>query len=85
MLTAEQARLLHEDPLTIQLDQIERAIKETILMNGTEVYYKTEFLCSKTIEILQSLGYKVYKRIIDEIYVTGETVISWEADNEETI
>ena len=78
MITAEQARLLAEDPLTIQLEQIERGIKETILMNGTEIYYKTEYLHPQAVEILEALGYKVYKRIIGEIYETGEVVISWE-------
>lgn len=78
MITAEQARLLAEDPLTIQLEQIERAIKETVLTNGTEIYYKTEYLHSQAIEILEALGYKVYKRIVNEVFTTGETVISWE-------
>lgn len=78
MITAEQARLLAEDPLTIQLEQIERAIKETILMNGTEIYYKTEYLHPQAVGILEVLGYKVYKRIVNEIFETGEVVISWE-------
>lgn len=80
MITAEQARLLAEDPLAIQLEQIERGIKETILMNGTEIYYKTEFLHPQAVEILEALGYRVYKRIVNEIFETGETVISWEED-----
>ena len=79
MITVEQARLLAEDPWIIQLEQIERAIKETVLMNGTEIYYKSEYLHPKAVEILEALGYKVYKRIVNEIFETGEVVISWEA------
>lgn len=76
MLTAEHARQLMDDPLTIQLEQIERGIKETILMRGTALYYKTEYLEPQVAEILKTLGYTVRERIING-FLTGETEITW--------
>ena len=48
------------------------AIKETIIMGGTCVYYNTDMLDECTIEWLRMLGYKV------QVEDCNITKISWE-------
>ena len=72
MISAAEARKLSKHVWTIQLEQIERAIKETITMGGTQVGYKSDMLDERTIEWLKLLGYKVE----DDGY--NWTKISWE-------
>ena len=72
MISAAEARKLSRHVWTIQLEQIERAIKETITMGGTQIGYKTDMLDKCTIEWLEILGYKVE----DDGY--NWTKISWE-------
>ncbi len=73
MINAAEARKLKENIWHIQLEQIERAIKETVIMGGTCIYYKTSLLNECTIEWLRMLGYKV------EAEGYGNTEISWES------
>ena len=72
MISAAEARKLKENIWRIQLEQIERAIEETICMGGTQVGYKTDKLDKYTIRMLNQLGYKVE----DDRY--NWTKISWE-------
>ena len=72
MISAVEARNLTKHIWLIQLEQIERAIKETIAMGGTCVWYSTAMLDNCTAEWLKFLGYKVEK----ENY--NNTKISWE-------
>ena len=74
MISAAEARKLSKRIWTIQLEQIERAIKETIIMGGTYVGYKTDALDECTIEWLKLRGYTVRtSECID-----NSTIISWE-------
>ena len=59
MISAAGARKLRNNIWHIQLEQIERAIKETITMGGTQIGYKTDMLNGDTIWWLKQLGYKV--------------------------
>ena len=72
MISAAEARKLSKHIWTLQLEQIERAIKETIIMGGTCIYYRTDMLDECTIEWLRLLDYKVQA----EDY--NNTKISWE-------
>ena len=72
MISAAEARKLKENIWRIQLEQIERAIKETITMGGTQIGYKTDKLNEDTIWWLETLGYKVE----DDGY--NWTKITWE-------
>ena len=76
MISAAEARRLTDKPWTIQLEQIERGIKETIIMGGTCIFYKTDKLCEETIEALREHGYFVYDRRVGTTW-TDESVISW--------
>ena len=76
MISAAEARRLRDNPCYIQLEQIERGIKETIIMGGTCIYYKTDKLCEETIEVLREHGYYVYGRRVGNSW-TDESVISW--------
>ncbi len=73
MISAAEARKLKDDIWRLQLEQIERAIKETITMGGTQIGYKTDMLNEDTIWWLKQFGYKVE----DDGY--NWTKISWEA------
>lgn len=74
MISAVEARKLKENIWCIQLEQIERAIKETITIGGTCIGYKTDALDERTIEWLKILGYNVQtSECID-----NSTIISWE-------
>ena len=79
MISAAEARDLANNISQIQLEQIERAIKETIIMGGTCIYYKTDKLFEETIEVLREHGYHVYTRRVS-ITWTDESVISWRED-----
>lgn len=77
MISAEEARELADNTCEIQLEQIERGIKETIIMGGNCIYYRANKLREDTIQQLRFLGYKVQKHIVNG-WVTDETEISWE-------
>lgn len=72
MMSAADARKLAQHIWMAQWEQIERAIKETIIMGGTCIYYKTDMLDKATIEWLKILGYKV------QVEDYNSTKISWE-------
>ena len=78
MISAAEARKLSKHRWTLQLEQIERGIKETIVSGGTCVWYFTDSLDERTIEWLKLLGYVVER----EAY--NNTKISWE-DCHETL
>ena len=72
MISAAEARNLSKQVWAIQLEQIERAIKETIASGGTCVWYRTDMLAEPTIGWLKLLGYKI------EVEKYNNTKISWE-------
>ena len=74
MISAAEARKLSKHIWTAQLEQIERGIKETIIMGGTSIGYKTDALDECTIEWLKLLGYNVHT----EGFRDNSTIISWE-------
>ena len=74
MISAAEARKLKNNICRIQLEQIERGIKETIIMGGTSIGYKTDALDECTIEWLKLLGYNVQTSEC----VDNSTIISWE-------
>lgn len=80
MISAAEARELANNISKLQLEQIERGIKETILAGGTStsIYYKTDKLDSSTIECLRGLGYKVRVRTQPNLWGCVDTEISWE-------
>ena len=79
MISAAEARDLAKTNIAqLQLEQIERGIKESIIMGGTRVHYKTEALNDLTIEYLRNLGYKVQPHLVGG-WDTDNTEISWEA------
>ena len=70
MISAAEARKLSKHVWTLQLEQIERAIKETIIMGGTCIYYETDMLKKETIEWLKRYrenANDVAKKEIDKI------------------
>lgn len=79
MISAAEARQLANNISQLQLEQIERGIKETILMGGTStsIYYKTDKLDKATIDTLINLGYKIKTQANSLGY--SDTEISWEA------
>ena len=78
MISAAEARKMSKKYIwAIQLEQIENAIKETIIMGGHCIYYKTDMLHAYTIEWLTHLGYRVQAQITNG-FITGQTEISWE-------
>lgn len=72
MMSAADARKLAQHIWMAQWEQIERAIKETIIIGGTCIYYRTDMLDECIIEWLKLLDYKVQA----EDY--NNTKISWE-------
>ena len=72
MISAAEARKLSKHIWVIQLEQIEKGIKETIASGGTCVWYSTDRLTEAAIEWLKLLGYKV------EAEKFNNTKISWE-------
>lgn len=77
MITAVEARRLANNLSQLQLAQIEQGIKESIIMGGTCIYYKTDKLEKSVVESLRDLGYKVQA----EDY--NSTKISWEDEDAE--
>lgn len=82
MISAEEARKLKNNICELQLEQIERGIKESIIAGGTSVYYKTDALKPETISQLVHLGYKVRTKNINE-WTTYDTEISWVEEEED--
>ena len=74
MISAAEARQLSKYTWIAQLEQIERGIKETIIMGGTCIGYKTDALDGCTIEWLKILGYSVQTSGC----IDNSTIISWE-------
>ena len=74
MISAAEARKLSNHVWIAQLEQVEGAIKEAIIMGGHSIWYKRSALREETIEWLKLLDYKIF----DEQY-TGVVEISWEA------
>lgn len=72
MISAAEARNYKDTIHQFQLDQIDRGIKESIIMGGSYLGYSTDLLATKTIEQLKLLGYKV------EAQDNNWTKISWE-------
>lgn len=72
MITAAEARQFKAHIWQYQLEQIDRAIKETIIAGGHECGYRADLLDERTIEQLRLLGYKV------EVADSPFTKISWE-------
>ena len=82
MINAEEARKLKNNICELQLEQIERGIKESIIAGGTSVYYQTDALKPETISQLVRLGYKVRTKKINE-WTTYDTEISWGEEDED--
>ena len=80
MISAAEARQFANNLSQLQLGQIERGIKETILMGGTStsIYYKTDKLEKATVEQLRNLGYKLKTQANSLGY--SDTEISWGDD-----
>ena len=78
MISAAEARALANNLFELQCEQIEREIKETILLGGTQtnIYYKTGKLNQIVLELIEALGYKVSTEENSLGY--SETKISWE-------
>lgn len=72
MISAVQARDYKDTIYQFQLDQIDRGIKESIIMGSHYLGYRTDLLATKTIEQLELLGYKVGAQD------NNWTKISWE-------
>ena len=72
MISAAEARKLSKHVWTLQLEQIEGAIKEAIIIGDHSIWYKRSALREETIEWLKLLGYTIF----DEQY-TGVVEISW--------
>lgn len=72
MISAVEARELANYISQLQLEEIERGIKESIILSSPYLGYRTDLLAAKTIEQLELLGYKV------EAQDNNWTKISWE-------
>lgn len=72
MISAAEARQFKERAWQYQLEQIDMAVKETIIAGGHECGYRADLLDERTIEQLRLLGYKV------EVADYHFTKISWE-------
>lgn len=72
MISAAEARQFKDNIWQYQLEQIDRAVKETIIAGGKECGYRADLLDEKTIEQLRLLGYNV--KVEDYSF----TRISWE-------
>lgn len=78
MISAAEARKLSKHVWVVQLEQIERAIKEAILIGRTHtsIYYQTGKLDQDILEFVKALGYKVITEENSLGY--SDTKISWE-------
>lgn len=77
MISAAEARDLTNNISQLQLEQIERCIKEAIL-NGrtsTSIYYKTGYLSTEVLGLLKTFGYFVSTKENSLGY--SDTEISW--------
>lgn len=77
MISAAEARELANDISQLQLEEIERGIKQTIILGGHAVYYTTDKLDPAVADLLINLGYKVQPYIVGG-FATCNTEISWE-------
>lgn len=77
MISAAEARELAKDISQLQLEEIERGIKQTIILGGHAIYYTTDKLEPVVADLLVNLGYKVQPYIVGG-FVTCNTEISWE-------
>ena len=77
MISAAEARKLAKDISQLQLEEIERGIKQTIILGGHAVYYTTDKLEPAVANLLRNLGYKVQPYMVGG-FVTCNTEISWE-------
>lgn len=78
MISAAEARELANNISQLQLEEIERGIKQTIILGGHAVYYTTDKLEQTVVNVLINLGYKVQPYIVGG-FTTCNTEISWEA------
>jgi hypothetical protein len=78
MISAEEARQLANNISQLQLEEIERGIKQTIILGGQAIYYTTDKLEQSVINTLIKLGYKIQPYIVGG-FTTCNTEISWEA------
>ena len=58
MISAAEARELANDISQLQLEEIERGIKQTIILGGHAVYYTTDKLEPTVADLLINLGYR---------------------------
>ena len=72
MISAAEARQFKEHAWQYQLEQIDRAVKETIIAGGHECGYRADLLDERTIKQLRFLGYRV------EVTDYHLATISWE-------
>lgn len=72
MISAVEARQFKDQVWQYQLEQIDRAVKETIIAGGHECGYRADLLDKRTIEELRRLGYKVQ---VEDYHFTK---ITWE-------
>ena len=80
MISAAEARYLTKYNIwQLQLEQIERGIKDTIIVGGHCIYFKTSELHDETIYYLRALGYKVEAKVIGP-WNSNDTEISWEEE-----
>lgn len=77
MISAAEARELANNISQLQLDEIERGIKQTVIMGGHAVYYTTDKLEPSVVNTLIKLGYKVQPYVVGG-FTTCNTEISWE-------
>lgn len=77
MISAVEARELAKDISQLQLKEIERGIKQTIILGGHSIYYTTDKLEQSVVNTLIELGYKVQPYIVGG-FATCNTEISWE-------
>lgn len=78
MISAAEARELANNISQLQLEEIERGIKQTIILGGHAIYYTTDKLEKSVVDTLIELGYKVQPYVVGG-FTTCNTEISWEA------
>lgn len=78
MISAAEARELANNISQLQLEEIERGIKQTITLGGYAIYYATDKLEKSVVDTLIKLGYKVRPYVVGG-FTTCNTEISWEA------
>jgi hypothetical protein len=78
MISAAEARELANNISQLQLEEIERGIKQTIILGGHAIYYTTDKLEQAVINTITKLGYKIQPYVVGG-FTTCNTEISWEA------